>query len=159
MKSKLYCEDNGRNTAVLTSSYESHYQTYSLSPGHTVYICKSTCPLSLIQTSSEGRHSVRISGLSNIDFRSGFSRKPTLDFKQTSSRPVQGLWGQPRTPQLLFAFSHLLCSLTSFSFGTLKYMFYHLPRYSHSHPSEHHWAFTSCSGWQTRAPVNQGRCD
>ncbi|XP_074490966.1 hemicentin-1 isoform X1 [Sebastes fasciatus] len=44
-----------------------------------------------IKTSSEGRHSVRISGLSNIDFRSGFSRKPTLDFKQTSSRPVQGI--------------------------------------------------------------------
>uniref|UniRef100_A0A3P9M5Z2 Hemicentin 1 n=1 Tax=Oryzias latipes TaxID=8090 RepID=A0A3P9M5Z2_ORYLA len=40
-------------------------------------------------TSSEGRHSVRISGLSNIDFRAGFSQKPTLDFKMTSSRPVQ----------------------------------------------------------------------
>ncbi|XP_031715320.1 hemicentin-1 isoform X1 [Anarrhichthys ocellatus] len=44
-----------------------------------------------IKTSSEGRHSVRISGLSNIDFRVGFSRKPTLDFKKTSSRPVQGI--------------------------------------------------------------------
>ncbi|KAK5869646.1 hypothetical protein PBY51_024348 [Eleginops maclovinus] len=44
-----------------------------------------------IKTSSEGRHSVRISGLSTIDFRSGFSRKPTLDFKKTSSRPVQGI--------------------------------------------------------------------
>uniref|UniRef100_A0A3B4Z1V9 Hemicentin-1 n=1 Tax=Stegastes partitus TaxID=144197 RepID=A0A3B4Z1V9_9TELE len=44
-----------------------------------------------IKTSSEGRHSVRISGLSTIDFRAGFSRKPTLDFKQTSSRPVQGI--------------------------------------------------------------------
>ncbi|XP_069009305.1 hemicentin-1 [Embiotoca jacksoni] len=43
-----------------------------------------------IKTSSEGRHSVRISGLSNIDFRAGFSRKPTMDFKKTSSRPVQG---------------------------------------------------------------------
>lgn len=46
------------------------------------------------QTSSEGRHSVRISGLSTIDFRAGFSRKFTLDFKKTSSRPVQGQWGQ-----------------------------------------------------------------
>ncbi|KAM6962600.1 hemicentin-1 [Aplochiton taeniatus] len=45
----------------------------------------------LIKTSSQGRHSVRISGLSNIDFRAGFSRKPTLDFKMTSSRPVQGI--------------------------------------------------------------------
>ncbi|XP_070817740.1 hemicentin-1 [Chaetodon trifascialis] len=44
-----------------------------------------------IKTSSEGRHSVRISGLSTIDFRAGFSRKPTMDFKQTSSRPVQGI--------------------------------------------------------------------
>ncbi|XP_073667498.1 hemicentin-1 isoform X2 [Paramisgurnus dabryanus] len=44
-----------------------------------------------IKTSSEGRHSVRISGLSTIDFRAGFSRKPTLDFKMTSSRPVQGI--------------------------------------------------------------------
>ncbi|XP_029988074.1 hemicentin-1 [Sphaeramia orbicularis] len=44
-----------------------------------------------IKTSSEGRHSVRISGLSTIDFRAGFSRKPMLDFKKTSSRPVQGI--------------------------------------------------------------------
>ncbi|KAG5850585.1 hypothetical protein ANANG_G00084020 [Anguilla anguilla] len=44
-----------------------------------------------IKTTSEGRHSVRISGLSTIDFRAGFSRKPTLDFKMTSSRPVQGI--------------------------------------------------------------------
>lgn len=47
-----------------------------------------------MQTSSNGRHSVRISGLSTIDFRAGFSRKPTMDFKKTSSRPVQGQWGQ-----------------------------------------------------------------
>ncbi|XP_053098888.1 hemicentin-1 isoform X3 [Hemicordylus capensis] len=44
-----------------------------------------------IKTSSGGRHSVRITGLSTIDFRAGFSRKPTLDFKMTSSRPVQGI--------------------------------------------------------------------
>ncbi|KTF76822.1 hypothetical protein cypCar_00021533 [Cyprinus carpio] len=42
-----------------------------------------------IKTSSEGRHSVRISGLSTIDFRAGFSQRQTLDFKMTSSRPVQ----------------------------------------------------------------------
>ncbi|TKS74334.1 Hemicentin-1 Fibulin-6 [Collichthys lucidus] len=29
--------------------------------------------------------------LSTIDFRAGFSRKPTLDFKKASSRPVQGI--------------------------------------------------------------------
>ncbi|NXC61674.1 HMCN1 protein, partial [Aleadryas rufinucha] len=44
-----------------------------------------------IKTSSSGRHSVRITGLSTIDFRAGFSRRPTLDFKKTSSRPVQGI--------------------------------------------------------------------
>ncbi|XP_060630493.2 hemicentin-1 isoform X1 [Anolis sagrei] len=44
-----------------------------------------------IKTSSSGRHSVRITGLSTIDFRAGFSRKLTLDFKMTSSRPVQGI--------------------------------------------------------------------
>uniref|UniRef100_A0A8D2KTM3 Hemicentin 1 n=1 Tax=Varanus komodoensis TaxID=61221 RepID=A0A8D2KTM3_VARKO len=44
-----------------------------------------------IKTSSSERHSVRITGLSTIDFRAGFSRKPTLDFRMTSSRPVQGI--------------------------------------------------------------------
>ncbi|XP_053542916.1 hemicentin-1 isoform X1 [Ictalurus punctatus] len=44
-----------------------------------------------IKTISEGRHSVRITGLSTIDFRAGFARKHTLDFKMTSSRPVQGI--------------------------------------------------------------------
>ncbi|XP_068809626.1 hemicentin-1 isoform X3 [Struthio camelus] len=44
-----------------------------------------------VKTSSSGRHSVRITGLSTIDFRAGFSRQPTLDFKKTSSRPVQGI--------------------------------------------------------------------
>ncbi|XP_039591708.1 hemicentin-1 isoform X2 [Polypterus senegalus] len=44
-----------------------------------------------IKTSSSGRHSIRISGLSTIDFRAGFARRPTLDFKKTSSRPVQGI--------------------------------------------------------------------
>ncbi|XP_069497466.1 hemicentin-1 isoform X2 [Ambystoma mexicanum] len=44
-----------------------------------------------VKVSSSGRHSVRITGLSTIDFRAGFSRKPTLDFKQTSNRPVDGI--------------------------------------------------------------------
>ncbi|KAJ1172187.1 hypothetical protein NDU88_004037, partial [Pleurodeles waltl] len=44
-----------------------------------------------VKVSSSGRHSVRITGLSTIDFRAGFSRKPTLDFKQTSNRPVKGI--------------------------------------------------------------------
>ncbi|KAM6456551.1 hemicentin-1 isoform 2-T2 [Liasis olivaceus] len=44
-----------------------------------------------IKASSSGRHSIRITGLSSIDFRVGFSRTPTLDFKMTSTRPVQGI--------------------------------------------------------------------
>lgn len=44
-----------------------------------------------VKISSSGRHSVRITGLSTIDFRAGFSRKPTLDFRKTVSRPVQGI--------------------------------------------------------------------
>ncbi|XP_073073009.1 hemicentin-1 isoform X4 [Manis javanica] len=44
-----------------------------------------------VKTSSSGRHSVRITGLSTIDFRAGFSQKPTLDFKNTVSRPVKGI--------------------------------------------------------------------
>ncbi|KAM4642152.1 hemicentin-1 [Discoglossus pictus] len=44
-----------------------------------------------IKTSSNGRHSVRITGVSTIDFRAGFSNKPTLDFSTTSSRPIQGV--------------------------------------------------------------------
>ncbi|XP_075689566.1 hemicentin-1 [Rhinoderma darwinii] len=44
-----------------------------------------------IKTSSNGRHSVRITGVSTIDFRAGFSNKPTLDFSLTSSRPIQGI--------------------------------------------------------------------
>ncbi|XP_040264776.1 hemicentin-1 isoform X1 [Bufo bufo] len=44
-----------------------------------------------IKTSSNGRHSVRITGVSTIDFRAGFSNQPTLDFSKTSSRPIQGI--------------------------------------------------------------------
>ncbi|KAM3915384.1 hemicentin-1 [Leptodactylus fuscus] len=44
-----------------------------------------------IKTSSNGRHSVRITGVSTVDFRAGFSNKPTLDFSKTSSRPIQGI--------------------------------------------------------------------
>eukprot|EP00079_Xenopus_tropicalis_P024320 XP_012816895.1 PREDICTED: hemicentin-1 [Xenopus tropicalis] len=44
-----------------------------------------------IKTSSNGRHSVRMTGVSTIDFRVGFSNKPTLDFSKTSSRPIQGI--------------------------------------------------------------------
>ncbi|XP_059503813.1 hemicentin-1 isoform X2 [Stegostoma tigrinum] len=44
-----------------------------------------------IKTTSGGRHSVRVTGLSAIDFRAGFSRKPTMNFKKIGNRPVQGI--------------------------------------------------------------------
>ncbi|CAM9592142.1 unnamed protein product [Lampetra fluviatilis] len=44
-----------------------------------------------IKIGSNGRHSLRMTGLSTIDFRAGFSKKPTMDFKSTSNRPVQGI--------------------------------------------------------------------
>uniref|UniRef100_A0A3Q3K3Y4 Hemicentin 1 n=1 Tax=Monopterus albus TaxID=43700 RepID=A0A3Q3K3Y4_MONAL len=66
-----------------------------------------------VKTSSEGRHSVRISGLSTIDFRAGFSKKPTLDFKMTSSRPI---------PFHLFTLE--LLSVTGVVIKTLPIQFY-----------------------------------
>ncbi|XP_059849711.1 hemicentin-1-like [Hypanus sabinus] len=44
-----------------------------------------------IKLRSTGRHSVRITGVSNIDFRAGFSTKPTSDFSRTTERPIQGV--------------------------------------------------------------------
>ncbi|XP_069798458.1 hemicentin-1 [Narcine bancroftii] len=44
-----------------------------------------------IKTASAGRHSIRITGLSTIDFRAGFSRKPTMNFRKIGNRPVQGI--------------------------------------------------------------------
>ncbi|KAM5147900.1 hemicentin-1 [Mantella aurantiaca] len=44
-----------------------------------------------IKTSSSGRHSVRITGVSTVDFQAGFSNKPTLDFSKASSRPIEGI--------------------------------------------------------------------
>ncbi|GCC30457.1 hypothetical protein chiPu_0008908 [Chiloscyllium punctatum] len=44
-----------------------------------------------IKLRSTGRHSARITGVSSIDFRAGFSTKPTSDFQKTSKRPIQGI--------------------------------------------------------------------
>ncbi|XP_043914327.1 hemicentin-2 isoform X2 [Protopterus annectens] len=43
-----------------------------------------------IKLKSSGRHSVRITGVSSLDFRAGFATKDTTDFSKTSRRPVQG---------------------------------------------------------------------
>ncbi|MBN3299469.1 HMCN1 protein, partial [Amia calva] len=38
-----------------------------------------------------GRHSLRVTGVSNLDFRAGFSSRPVMDFSHTRERPVQGI--------------------------------------------------------------------
>ncbi|KAG7265216.1 hypothetical protein CRUP_009103 [Coryphaenoides rupestris] len=76
----------GISTALIRSDSTPEFHR---APGTIRNIKKDT--LFEVSTSSQGRHSVRISGLSTIDFRAGFSRKPTMDLKKTSSRPVQGI--------------------------------------------------------------------
>ncbi|XP_078083679.1 hemicentin-1-like [Mustelus asterias] len=44
-----------------------------------------------VKLRSTGSHSARITGVSSIDFRAGFSTKPTSDFRKTSQRPIQGI--------------------------------------------------------------------
>ncbi|XP_036769471.2 hemicentin-2 isoform X1 [Manis pentadactyla] len=44
-----------------------------------------------IKIYSSGRHSVRITGISNIDFRAGFSTQPSLDLNHTIEWPLQGI--------------------------------------------------------------------
>ncbi|XP_076984267.1 hemicentin-2 [Tamandua tetradactyla] len=44
-----------------------------------------------IKVYSSGRHSVRITGVSNIDFRAGFSIQPSLDLNHTIEWPLQGV--------------------------------------------------------------------
>lgn len=46
--------------------------------------------LGLCQVYSSGRHSVRITGISSIDFRAGFSTQPSLDLNHTIEWPLQG---------------------------------------------------------------------
>nr|XP_014351766.1 PREDICTED: hemicentin-1-like [Latimeria chalumnae] len=45
----------------------------------------------MIKVRSRGRHTLRITGISAIDFRAGFSINPTADFSQTKQRPIQGV--------------------------------------------------------------------
>uniref|UniRef100_W5LWV1 Hemicentin/VWA7 galactose-binding domain-containing protein n=1 Tax=Lepisosteus oculatus TaxID=7918 RepID=W5LWV1_LEPOC len=43
-----------------------------------------------LRVSCSGRHSLRVTGVSNLDFRAGFSSRPVTDFSQTRERPVEG---------------------------------------------------------------------
>ncbi|KAM6372038.1 LOW QUALITY PROTEIN: hemicentin-2 [Pluvialis apricaria] len=44
-----------------------------------------------VTTQSSGRHSLRITGISNINFQASFSTQPDFDASQPGERPVQGL--------------------------------------------------------------------
>nr|XP_010300774.1 PREDICTED: hemicentin-2 [Balearica regulorum gibbericeps] len=44
-----------------------------------------------VTTQSSGRHSLRITGISNINFQASFSTQPDFDASQHGERPVQGL--------------------------------------------------------------------
>ncbi|KAM9271186.1 hemicentin-2 [Morus bassanus] len=44
-----------------------------------------------VTTQSSGRHSLRITGISNINFQASFSTQPDFDASQLRERPVQGL--------------------------------------------------------------------
>jgi hemicentin len=44
-----------------------------------------------LRVTSEGPHTVRVTGLSELDFRYGFSRKNTLEFHFNQNRPMKGI--------------------------------------------------------------------
>lgn len=48
------------------------------------------CLSSCLQTQSSGRHSVRITGVSSINFQASFSTQPDPDSIQPGERPLQG---------------------------------------------------------------------
>ncbi|XP_061624718.1 hemicentin-1 isoform X2 [Phyllopteryx taeniolatus] len=44
-----------------------------------------------LNVSCGGRHTLRVTGVSNLDFRAGFSSVPVKEFNQTRERPIKGL--------------------------------------------------------------------
>jgi hemicentin len=44
-----------------------------------------------LRVSAEGAHTIRVTGLSSLDFVHGFSMKPTLVLSETDARPIKGL--------------------------------------------------------------------
>ncbi|XP_077377558.1 hemicentin-1 [Festucalex cinctus] len=44
-----------------------------------------------LKVSCGGRHTLRVTGVSNLDFRAGFSSVPVLEFNHTRERPIKGL--------------------------------------------------------------------
>ncbi|RMB93417.1 hypothetical protein DUI87_30112 [Hirundo rustica rustica] len=45
----------------------------------------------LVTTRSSGRHSLRVTGISNVNFRASFSPQPEFDTSQPGEQPLQGL--------------------------------------------------------------------
>ena len=45
-----------------------------------------------LRMSSSGLHSIRVTGLSSLDFAHGFTRHPTRDFLQSDVQPIKGRW-------------------------------------------------------------------
>uniref|UniRef100_A0A668AGU1 Hemicentin 2 n=1 Tax=Myripristis murdjan TaxID=586833 RepID=A0A668AGU1_9TELE len=44
-----------------------------------------------LKVSCSGRHTLRVTGVSNLDFRAGFSSVPVSEFNHTKGRPVKGV--------------------------------------------------------------------
>ncbi|KAL4660770.1 hemicentin-1-like [Arapaima gigas] len=44
-----------------------------------------------LKVGCSGRHTLRVTGVSNLDFRAGFSNVPVSEFNNTRERPVQGV--------------------------------------------------------------------
>ncbi|XP_061842088.1 hemicentin-1 [Nerophis lumbriciformis] len=44
-----------------------------------------------LKVSCDGRHTLRVTGVSNLDFRAGFSSVPVKEFNHTRERPIKGL--------------------------------------------------------------------
>ncbi|XP_019718321.1 hemicentin-1 isoform X1 [Hippocampus comes] len=44
-----------------------------------------------LKVSCSGRHTLRVTGVSNLDFRAGFSSAPVKEFNHTRERPIKGL--------------------------------------------------------------------
>ncbi|XP_037536631.1 hemicentin-2 [Nematolebias whitei] len=44
-----------------------------------------------LKVSCSGRHTLRVTGVSSLDFRAGFSTVPVLEFNHTRERPIKGL--------------------------------------------------------------------
>ncbi|KAM3610982.1 uncharacterized protein V6R79_011806 [Siganus canaliculatus] len=44
-----------------------------------------------LKVSCNGRHTLRVTGVSNLDFRAGFSSVPVSEFNHTRERPIKGL--------------------------------------------------------------------